>query len=74
MSTLTTPTKRAKKLNVTEKRLQEAASRLLPRGDSLVSTEVDYLQRHLGNTATQKDIDDHVISVRNMPWSRLMGD
>lgn len=60
-----------KKLPVTEKNLQSAAQRLLTRG-RLVSVEVDYLRRTLGNSATPAEMDEKILAVRSMPWSELM--
>lgn len=66
--------KRPRKISVTERNLQSAAARLLPKTKKLVSTEIAYIQRVLGRTATQQDIDEKVVAVRKMPWSSLIGD
>ena len=58
-----------KKVPVTELNLRKAATRLL--GSSLVSTEIFYLQRELGSSATQDDLDAKVVAVRAMPWASL---
>lgn len=58
------------KLRVTDLNLRKTAQRLL--GQSLVSSEVHYVQRTLGATATQKEIDDHVVAVRRMPWASIV--
>lgn len=63
-----------KKIVVTERSLQKAAARLLPKATKLVSTEVDYLRRTLGNTATQGEIDERIVAVRKMPWSQLIAE
>ena len=42
-----------KQISVSERNLQSAASRLLPKHNKLVSSEVDYLRRVLGDRATQ---------------------
>jgi len=61
---------RKRKVNVSDKRIQQAAMRLL--NDDLVSVELKFVQNELGNTATQDEIDQAVTQVRNMPWSKLM--
>ncbi|HYO77582.1 MAG TPA: hypothetical protein VE010_14065 [Thermoanaerobaculia bacterium] len=48
--------------------------RLLPRNNKLVSSEVEYLRRVLGERATQKDIDEKVTLVRQLPWSEIVGE
>lgn len=63
---------REKRVTVTERRLQTAAERLLPKTRKLVSTEVAYIQRVLGHSATQREIDEKVSSVRSLPWSSLV--
>jgi len=63
-----------KLITVSERNLQNAASRLLPKHNRLVSTEVEYLRRVLGDKATQVDIDDKVQAVRKLPWSQIMGE
>jgi hypothetical protein len=60
-----------RKIAVTEKNLQKAAERVLLRSP-LVTVEVDYLRRRLGNTATQVEMDAKVAEVRKTPWSELM--
>jgi len=62
------------RVGVPERSLQRAAARLLPKTKKLVSTEVDYLQRVLGDSATQTEIDEKVVLVRRMPWSSLIAD
>lgn len=65
--------KRAPKaITVSERNLQSAAIRLLPKHNRLVSTEVDYLRRVLGDRATQGEIDEQVLQVRKLPWSKLL--
>jgi hypothetical protein len=54
---------------VTEANIRKAASRLL--GTSLVSNEMFYVQRELGTTATQEDLDAKVLAVRALPWSSI---
>jgi hypothetical protein len=63
-----------KLITVSERNLQSAATRLLPKHNRLVSTEVDYLRRVLGDKATQREIDEKVQAVRRIPWAELMGD
>jgi hypothetical protein len=59
------------KMPVSETSLRKAAERVLPNGVRLVSTEIQYLQRKLGNSATQQDMDDNVIAVRKLPWADI---
>jgi len=63
-----------KLITVSERNLQNAATRLLPKHNRLVSTEVEYLRRVLGDKATQVDIDEQVAAVRKLPWSQIMGE
>jgi len=58
------------KVPVSELNLRKAAARLL--GSKLVSTEVSYIQRELGSSATQEDLDAKVVAVRSMPWSSIV--
>ncbi len=69
-ATLKTTPVREKKIAVSEANLRKAASRLLDA--KLVSTEVAYIQRELGNSATQEAVDAKVLAVRSMPWSRIV--
>ncbi len=64
----------SKLVSVSERNLQSAAVRLLPKSNRLVSSEVDYLRRVLGDRATQVDIDEKVKQVRQLPWSVIVGD
>ena len=67
--------KRAPKLiSVSERNLQNAAIRLLPKHNKLVSTEVEYLRRVLGEKATQIEIDEKVELVRRLPWREIVGE
>ena len=61
-----------KLITVSERNLQNAAIRLLPKHNKLVSPEVDYLRRVLGEKATQHDIDEKVLAVRKLPWSEIV--
>lgn len=63
-----------KLISVSERNLQTAATRLLPKHNRLVSSEVDYLRRVLGDKATQAQIDEKVVHVRQMPWREIVGD
>lgn len=66
--------KSAKLISVSERNLQTAALRLLPKHNRLVSSEVEYLRRVLGDRATQESIDEKVQLVRRLPWSEIVGD
>ena len=67
--------KRVSKLvSVSERNLQSAAVRLLPKSNRLVSSEVDYLRRVLGDKASQVEIDEKVKLVRQLPWSEIVGE
>ncbi|HWW62929.1 MAG TPA: hypothetical protein VN181_16260 [Thermoanaerobaculia bacterium] len=66
----TTPKPRAVRKAVTESNLKKTAARLLP--TKLVSTEIQYLQRTLGSSATQQELDEKVLAVRSMPWSSIV--
>ena len=57
------------RLRVTDLNLRKAAQRLL--GQSLVSTEMQYVQKVLGASATQQEIDDNVLAVRRLPWTSI---
>ena len=59
-----------KRIPVSEANLRKAAARLLT--TALVSTELDYVQRVLGNSATQQDIDANVLAVRKLAWSAIV--
>ena len=63
---------RAARLPVSDGNVRKAALRLL--GQPLVSTEVQYVQRTLGDKATQKEIDDKIVAVRKMPWASIARD
>jgi hypothetical protein len=67
-------TKNSKTVTVSERNLQSAALRLLPKHNKLVSPEVDYLRRVLGDRATQQQIDEKVLQVRKLPWSEIVHD
>lgn len=61
-------------ISVSERNLQSAAVRLLPKQNRLVSSEVDYLRRVLGDKATQAAIDEKVLLVRRLSWREIVGD
>jgi hypothetical protein len=61
--------KKAPRVPVSELNVRKTATRLLVA--KLVSTEVAYIQRVLGNTATQDALDEKVLAVRRMPWSSI---
>lgn len=63
-----------KQVSVSERNLQSAAVRLLPKHNKLVSTEVEYLRRVLGDKASQQDIDEKVLLVRTLPWREIVGE
>ena len=63
-----------KQIAVSERNLQSAAIRLLPKSNKLVSTEVDYLRRVLGDRVTQGEIDEKVMLVRRLPWREIVGE
>ena len=65
---------KAKLVSVSERNLQSAATRLLPKHNRLVSSEVEYLRRVLGDKATQAAIDESVLLVRKLPWGEIVGD
>ena len=65
-------TRAPKLVTVSERNLQNAAVRLLPKHNKLVSPEVDYLRRVLGERATQIDIDEKILAVRRLPWSEIV--
>lgn len=67
-------TRTSKLITVSERNLQNAAVRLLPKHNRLVSSEVVYLRRILGDRATQQAIDEKVLLVRRLPWGEIMGD
>ena len=58
------------KIGVSETNLKKAAIRLL--GQKLVSPEVQYIQRTLGVNATQQQVDDQVLAVRKLAWSKIV--
>ena len=65
-------TRAPKMIAVSERNLQNAAVRLLPKHNRLVTPEVDYLRRVLGDKATQNEIDEKVVAVRKLPWAEIV--
>ena len=57
------------KVSISELNVRKAAARLL--SVKLVSTEIAYVQRTLGASATQAKLDEYVLAVRTMPWSAI---
>ena len=62
---------RAAVLPVSASNLKKTALRVL-NGQALVSTEVDYVMRNLGDRATQTELDTMVLRVRSMPWASIV--
>jgi carbamoylphosphate synthase large subunit len=60
---------RSIRISVSETNLRKAASRLL--ATKLVSTEIAFIQRELGASATQEDLDRKIVAVRAMPWASI---
>jgi len=58
------------RVTTSELNVKKAAARLL--NVKLVSTEIAYVQRSLGASATQDQLDERVVAVRSMPWSAIM--
>ena len=65
-------TRAPKLIAVSERNLQNTAIRLLPKNNKLVSPEVDYLRRVLGENATQREIEEKILQVRKLPWSEIV--
>lgn len=61
---------RVARVPVSEANLRRAAIRLL--ATPLVSTEVYYIQRELGTTATQDEVDAKVLATRKAPWASIV--
>ncbi|MDQ6803325.1 MAG: hypothetical protein M3041_21190 [Acidobacteriota bacterium] len=72
MNDKVTTTRAPKLIAVSERNLQNAAVRLLPKHNRLVTPEVDYLRRVLGEKATQNEIDEKVQAVRKLPWAEIV--
>jgi hypothetical protein len=65
------PIERKSKIPVSELNIRKTAARLL--GAKLVSTEIFFVQRELGTSATQEAVDAKVIAVRHLPWASIVG-
>ena len=65
-----TAEKRAARVAVSALNLRKAATRLL--GSALVTPELAYIQRELGTSATQEEVDAKVIAVRALPWASIV--
>lgn len=61
---------REAKVPVSEANVGKAAMRLL--SQRLVSTEISYVQRVLGTTASQADLDAQILAVRKLPWASIV--
>jgi len=61
---------RKAKVAVSETNLRRAAARLL--STRLVCTEISYVQRELGASATQEELDAKILAVRALPWSSIV--
>lgn len=58
------------KVSVTDTSVRETAGRLL--ATSLVSSEISYVRRVLGSSATQEALDAEVLAVRALSWSEIV--
>lgn len=63
-------TKRITRIPVSERNLRAAAKRLLSNGQ-IVWNEIFYIQRNLPARATQSEIDESVVAVRQLEWADL---
>ena len=61
--------KKPAKVSVSELNVRKAATRLL--SVKLVSTEIAYVQRTLGASATQEQLDERILAVRSLHWSAI---
>ena len=61
---------RSAALSVSPLNLRKTAARVL-NGQNLVSPEIDYIIRTLGDRATQQELDSMVLQVRRMPWASI---
>ena len=62
--------KSPEKMRVSEGNIRKAAMRVL--SQKLVSPEIHYIQRTLGATATQQQMDDTIVAVRKLPWTSIV--
>jgi hypothetical protein len=65
-------TPKSPKIRVTDLNIKKTAQRIL--GQSLVSTEVQYVQRVMAASATQQEMDDAVMNVRKLPWAQIVSE
>ena len=63
------PKVKVSRVPVSELNVVKTAARLMT--TKLVSTEIAYVQRVLGASATQDQLDEKVLAVRRMPWSSI---
>ena len=63
-------TKREAKVAVTDANIRKASTRLL--ATKLVSTEMSYVRRELGTSATQDELDAKILAVRKLPWASIV--
>ena len=61
---------REARIPVTDANIAKAAMRLL--SQRLVSTEILYVQRTLGNSASQNELDSQILAVRKLPWASIV--
>lgn len=57
-------------VSVSESNIGKAAMRLL--SQKLVSTEVQYVQRTLGASVKQAELDEQILAVRKLPWASIV--
>lgn len=62
--------KRVSKVAVTDANIRKASTRLL--ATKLVSTEMSYVRRELGASATQDELDAKILAVRKLPWASIV--
>jgi hypothetical protein len=62
--------KRESKVSVTDANIRKASTRLLK--TKLVSTEMSYVRRELGASATQDELDAKILAVRKLPWASIV--
>lgn len=63
-------TKKVSKVPVTDANIKKASTRLL--ATKLVSTEMSYVRRELGASATQDELDAKILAVRALPWTSIV--
>jgi hypothetical protein len=65
------PATRTAAVPVSTLNLRKTALRVL-NGQKLVTPEIDYIMRTLGDKATQQELDTMVLRVRRMPWASIV--